>query len=84
MPQDTPAERDLEELTVEELEAQEALTLPDRAALSLISVYPTVPVDPATMPDVSSPDVSSGDPTVVADTDHPLPLPPTTARDPAS
>jgi len=58
MPLEKPEERDLAELTIAELEAEEALILPDRAALSLINPYlptpaatvtiiPAQPVDPA-------------------------------------
>jgi len=58
MPREKPDERDLAELTVEELEAEGALVLPDREALSLINphfpnpastatIIPAQPVDPA-------------------------------------
>jgi len=66
MPREKPDERDLAELTVEELEAEEAIILPDREALSLINPHlptpastatliPTQPVDPADETDPREP-----------------------------
>jgi hypothetical protein len=57
MPHEKRDERDLAELTVEELEAEEAIILPDREALSLINphlptpattvtIFPTQPAEP--------------------------------------
>jgi len=47
MPQEKPGKRDLAELTVEELEAEEALILPDREALSLINPHLPTPATAA-------------------------------------
>jgi len=46
MPQDQRDVRDLEDLTVEELEQQEALELPNREALSIIAPHLPSPADP--------------------------------------
>jgi hypothetical protein len=47
MPRRQPDERDLADLTVEELEAEEAIILPDREALSLINPHLVTPASPA-------------------------------------
>jgi len=49
MPPEKHDERDLAELTVEELEAEEALVLPDREALSLINPHLPTPASTATI-----------------------------------
>jgi len=42
-----PDERDLAELTIEELEAEGAIVLPDREALSPINPHLAIPANPA-------------------------------------
>jgi len=49
MPQEKHDGRDLAELTVEELEAEEALVLPDREALSLINPHLPTPASTTTI-----------------------------------
>jgi hypothetical protein len=50
MPQRDPDERDLGELTIEELEAEEAIILPHREALSPINPHPAIPANHAFLP----------------------------------
>jgi len=50
MPRREPDERDLAELTVEELEAEEVIVLPDREALSPINPHLATPAHPAFLP----------------------------------
>jgi hypothetical protein len=50
MPRCEPDERDLAELTVEELEAEEVIVLPDREALSPINPHLATPAHPAFIP----------------------------------
>jgi len=50
MPRQQPEGRDLADLTVEELEAEEAIVLPDREALSLINPHLATPANPAIIP----------------------------------
>jgi hypothetical protein len=49
MPREKPDEQDLAELTIEELEAEEAIILPDREALSLINAHLPNPATTSTL-----------------------------------
>jgi hypothetical protein len=49
MPREKPDARDLAELTIEELEAEEAVILPNREALSLINPHLPNPASSATL-----------------------------------
>jgi hypothetical protein len=51
-------QRDVSELTIEELERQEGFELPHREALSPLS--PRLPIDPALVPEMTTGDVDHG------------------------
>lgn len=67
MAQQGRTERNLEDLTVEELEREGGIELPDREALSPLT--PRLPVDPSLWPVIQSDEPSQGIPSSPASTE---------------
>jgi hypothetical protein len=61
MRHEEPSPRDLGDLTVEELEQQGAVELPDRESLSLIKPHPAIPTVPSALPDALAEPYGPGD-----------------------